>query len=697
MVDLNVVIASVGAHLFSFLPLGSLLLSPVIVNTTFNDAVYECLGQATSLTLSSCKHLRQISDTNLIILINKIVNIRESSRRQGNNPSQRRQQKRDPHVCTGFEMCPHSLIKMTHLDLSRCRNLTGHSILYCLRHMPNIEQLLLSSTTRFDAEQMFDGLNFETCEFFPLSLNKLKYMDFSGCSRLNSTSIKKFLLVCQPRDLIHLDLSAVSNTLDDKVIIGLGLCCPKLESLNIAGATKLTAVGVGLIAYICRHTLKQLNLRGCVGVNLPLLLMGYAFKISNLLRDLEDLNRDVQQVIPPNLVGDFDELNIENIIRSLADAVSGMMNANPNSPHAIVTSLGYHAEFKRMDAEFKSMQQSMGYLRARADDESGEYSIFDVLEHLDISLIGNRHIRLEGCIATIAWLSGGRLKHVNLCGLQGVMPSDLSVLACLSRHRLKSVNVSSSEVMRSQLPFCPMADFYSAAQHLSVLDLSCCDIPNDNQISMSNLTHLRSLKLDYSNIDEYVAFIVIRRLRQLISLSVRGCTNVTSRVLISHQPETLEPWELLELDCRDIKMDHPLSEVRMAYPSLLKLNNRCTALGTTMLQAHRSRFLWRVGMINPHDHTLQSDVSEIVGEVNGRGSTNECCTIFRTGLSQAIDTEQEMFACMTCGITFGHFICHVCAKKCHVGHDINSVGTGCGYCDCCVYTLSCQCSAKWLQ
>jgi len=31
----------VGTHLFSFLPLGSLLLSPVIVNTTFNDAVYE--------------------------------------------------------------------------------------------------------------------------------------------------------------------------------------------------------------------------------------------------------------------------------------------------------------------------------------------------------------------------------------------------------------------------------------------------------------------------------------------------------------------------------------------------------------------------------------------------------------------------------------------------------------------------------
>ena len=606
-------------------------------------------------------------------------------------------------------MCPHSLIKMTHLDLSRCRNLTGHSILYCLRHMPNIEQLLMSSTTRFDAEQMFDGLNFETSVFFPpLSLNKLKYMDFSGCSRLNSTSMKKFLLVCQPRDLIHLDLSDVSNTLDDKVIIGLGLCCPKLESLNIAGATKLTVVGVGLIAYSCRHTLKQLNLRGCVGVNLPLLLMGYAFKISNLLRDLEDLNGDVQQVLPPNLVGDFDELNIENFIRSLADAVSGMMNANPNSPDAIVTSLGYHAEFKRMDAEFKSMQQSMGYVRARADDESGEYSIFDMLEHLDISLIGNRHIRLEGCIATIAWLSGGRLKHVNLCGLQGVMPSDLSVLVCLSRHRLKSVNVSSSEVMRSQLPFCPMADFYSAAQHLSVLDLSCCDIPKDNQISMSNLTHLRSLKLDYSNIDEYVAFIMIRRLRQLISLSVRGCTNVTSRVLISPQAG---PWELLELDCRDIEMDHPLSEVRMAYPSLLKLNNRCTALGTKMLQAHRSRYLWRVGGMTARDKDMCEDIQGesrrlqmemhkpvvlrcddygIGGEVDGR-STNECCTIFRTGLSQAIDTEQEMFACMTCGITFGHFICHVCAKKCHMGHDIYSAGTGCGYCDCCVYTSSCQC------
>jgi hypothetical protein len=46
-------------------------------------------------------------------------------------------------------------------------------------------------------------------------------------------------------------------------------------------------------------------------------------------------------------------------------------------------------------------------------------------------------------------------------------------------------------------------------------------------------------------------------------------------------------------------------------------------------------------MINPHDHTLQSDDSGIEGEVDGCSSTNRCCTIFRTGLSQAVDTEQE--------------------------------------------------------
>ena len=552
--------------------------------------------------------------------------------------------------------------------------------MFCLRHMPNIEQLLLSSSTRFDAEQMFEP-NIEISDMSPCFLERLKYMDLSGCSRLNSTSIERLLLVFQPWELIHLDLSDVSNMLEDRFVTSLAAYCSKLESLNIAGATKVTLVGVGLIAYTCRDTLKQLNLRGCVGVNLPTLLMGYAFKISNLLRD-----GDFQQVLPPNLVGDSDGLSIENFARALNIAVSGMMT-NSDSPRTIAASLIYHAEFKRMDAEFKRILQSMGRARARADDERGEYSMFDRLEHLDISLIGNRHIRLEGCIATIAWLSGGRLEHINLCGLQGVMPSDLSVLACLSQHRLKSVYVSSSLQAISD----SMADFYCAAQHLSVLDLSCCDIPKDNQISMSDLTHLRCLKLDHSNIVNSVVFMMICRLRQLISLSVRGCTNITSRGLILRQPETLEPWGLLELDCRDIEMDRPLSEVRMAYPSLLKLNNRCTALGTTMLQAHRSRYLWRVGMINPHDHTLRSDDSGIEGEVDGCSFTNGCCTIFQTGLSQAVDTEQEMFACKTCGVTFGHFICFVCAEKCHVGHDIFSVGTGCGYCDCCVYTSSCQC------
>ena len=42
------------------------------------------------------------------------------------------------------------------------------------------------------------------------------------------------------------------------------------------------------------------------------------------------------------------------------------MMTNSDSPRTIAASLIYHAEFKRMDAEFKRIHQSMGRARARA-------------------------------------------------------------------------------------------------------------------------------------------------------------------------------------------------------------------------------------------------------------------------------------------------------------------------------------------
>lgn len=43
--------------------------------------------------------------------------------------------------------------------------------------------------------------------------------------------------------------------------------------------------------------------------------------------------------------------------------------------------------------------------------------MFGCLEHLDISLIGQKTgATLKGCLAVIAWLNGGRLKHVELDG-----------------------------------------------------------------------------------------------------------------------------------------------------------------------------------------------------------------------------------------------------------------------------------------
>ena len=67
-----------------------------------------------------------------------------------------------------------------------------------------------------------------------------------------------------------------------------------------------------------------------------------------------------------------------------------------------------------------------------------------------------------------------------------------------------------------------------------------------------------------------------------------------------------------------------------------------------------------------------------------------CCSLLRTGFRKDRDTEQEMFACWTCKIDFGRFVCYDCAEKCHQGHDIVPIGFGAGYCDCSILS-KCYC------
>ena len=58
---------------------------------------------------------------------------------------------------------------------------------------------------------------------------------------------------------------------------------------------------------------------------------------------------------------------------------------------------------------------------------------------------------------------------------------------------------------------------------------------------------------------------------------------------------------------------------------------------------------------------------------------HETCTYAMTG-EQMIT--QELFTCRTCRFQSGTCICASCAKICHAGHDVRSLGFSQGFCDC---------------
>lgn len=131
--NLSTVIAAVGPQIFSFFPLGSLInghRSPLLVSTIFHDSVFLCLGQSETLNLSSCPHLRKLSDKSLIRLIRNIVEICGA-----HHPEYPRYvERRRVHNCSGMEGCP-CPIKAVHLDLSRCRFLKREGVYFALKHV----------------------------------------------------------------------------------------------------------------------------------------------------------------------------------------------------------------------------------------------------------------------------------------------------------------------------------------------------------------------------------------------------------------------------------------------------------------------------------------------------------------------------------------------------------------------------------
>lgn len=142
--------------------------------------------------------------------------------------------------------------------------------------------------------------------------------------------------------------------------------------------------------------------------------------------------------------------------------------------------------------------------------------LFGKLEKLDIGLLGNRGIKLQGCLATISWLNGRRLKQVDLCGLESVSDADIYALMSTSGPRLQSLQVASS-VSNSSENF--NSNIFDKARNLSELDVSfSCGLVDCHRISsvFERLANLRSLKLDHLQINNSHIYELLWRLKMLM-------------------------------------------------------------------------------------------------------------------------------------------------------------------------------------
>ena len=262
-----------------------------------------------------------------------------------------------------------------------------------------------------------------------------------------------------------------------------------------------------------------------------------------------------------------------------------------------------------------------------------------------------------------------------------VSPSDLAVLVTMSQDRLRTIHASKLFLTEPAL-----APFISASSGLCELNLSGFKYFQENT-EILRLKNLKVLDLSRSNIHGSTLQSALISSTKLLWLNVSECTNLDTRHLIL---ENHPLSNLLDLDCRGVEMSIPLPQLHDAYPSLLSLNGTATALGTRMLHLHEFRFSWRIGERNTDKQSdiqqLSSDVIDLTGNVDGT-SNNHCCTLFQSGL--VLCAVQEFFGCNTCSIPNNRFVCLNCARTCHRGHDVYSVGTCDGSCDCCIF-FPCQ-------
>ncbi|KAL7550524.1 hypothetical protein ACHAWF_013743 [Thalassiosira exigua] len=669
--DLNAVMAAVGYQVFSFLPLGSLLRgrrSPMLVNTVFHDGLFQCLGQAETLSLSQCRHLRRIDDDQLVTFIRNIVEVGEA-----HHPGYaRRVHRRRAHRCAETSACP-CPIKVKHLDLSRCRAIRGDGVHFCLKHMPGVERVFLSHCSKFDASNCFAALG-------DLHASELTYLDVGGCPDLDTIGIKRLVTTLQGKWIRHLDFSGCSQFIDDSVA-GTVAFCLNLECLNLSNAGGITTFGVGIIAYVTRNTLRCLSIRGCDQVHLPKLLMAASDELIELAGSDDD-----HRALPPNYAGDSNDRSL--YIAALCSVLVQMMRVHDNVGEILHMSQRYMASFKKLDEKWSTVWGLSG-------DRDRGARMFGNLEVLDLGHVGSEDIRLEGCLATIAWLNGGKLKQVDLEGLKSVSHFDISVLGSTSGTNLKRLNASAMTEMPSEHSAC---FFFHTMKNILELDLSGCNFweGNSKGVALVFLTGLRSLKLDYTNITDSILVTVLTKCMKLLRLSVRECRELHSRKICAAKLVNRN-LNLLELDCRHINLNAPLRKMQEVYPSLLRLNGKITKKGTKLLKAHQSSYLWRIGEREPtggkkrkrkRDGTLASSGSAPNGD--SAVPFHNCCTIMMMGFSCPSTCEQEVFGCKTCSIDFGNYVCMACARQCHDGHEIFSAGYGAGCCDCCIFS-ECKC------
>ena len=720
--DLTAVISSTGAHLLSFLPLACLIngyRSPSLVSTAFYDAVYHAIGtQFLTLSFSGCHHLRKIDDEALVKIIRNIIEINEAHHPEYERVVERRRS----HNCACTVTCPCPIVAVKHVDLSRCRNIKGEGVHFALKHLKNVRRISLSGAKSINWLRHFVSEGVLPDCYNKVQLPRLEAIDLSACPKINDLGVRSLLASVQGHQRLRvLDLSGVSTQTNDDIAGPIASICRSLECLSLAGMKKVTSFGVGLIAYCCRDTLRSLSLRACSKVNLMELLCARIQHMGMLLANSDGeegrgaARLPPQAILPPAFAGDPSNagwsytayrreyaLSIEQTVQ--------ILQADDSLGDYLIVSKSRESDFLRFEEQKLLNTKSTSSIN----------NMFGKLEHLDIGHIGESGYKISGCLAAIAWLNGGCIRELNIAGLEKITTVELNLLATCSGERLQVLEMPASLMIPPFIGEIPPSNLYIFEFHvpsmLTELDLSCLsssilsgDVDGTKFSFLSKLRNCRVLKLDHLPVEKFC----LPQTSGLMKLSLQGCTKLTRDSIYEylHHYYKGSISMILELDIREVPnpTNIPLRNFCQSLPKLLLLNNRRTKLGTALKDEHIQVQRWRIGAKIPTSKSRKrkavtalqgNEVTSLDSTVITTGSSTSsssdmplskaCCSLLRTGFRKDRDTEQEMFACWTCKIDFGRFVCYNCAEKCHQGHDIVPIGFGAGYCDCSILS-KCYC------